>query len=197
MECKRLPTDNVLLTHPLGIEEQSGPERDSVTAGSMFTLASCMSIHDTHYMRVDTYITDHPYSIRYHQARHYCRDSRRRSCACSCCAEFALKITALLQDDWLAGALHQAISRATRAPVDFRPASSLVSRGSVRVNGHDVLDHGHRGRGHMTASIAVNETRLRFASSDEAGTALKLTNSSPMLSSSCSHAPAIPRPSLS
>lgn len=102
--------------------------------------------------------------------------------ACSCCAEFALKITALLQDDWLAGALHQAISRATRAPVDFRPASSLVSRGSVRVNGHDLLDHGHRGRGHMTASIAVNETRLRFASTDEAGTALKLTNSSPMLS---------------
>ena len=64
-----------------------------------------------------------------------------------------------------------------RAPGKLPPAASLVSRGSVLLNGHGVLERarcrGHRGRGHMTALNAVNETRLRFASSDEGGTALK------------------------
>ena len=79
-------------------------------------------------------------------------------------------------------------ARPCRLPPGFELGVSRLCASQWTRRARAGTSRGHRGRGHMTALNAVNETRLRFASSDEGGTALKPTDSP-----SCSHFAPMPQ----
>lgn len=143
------------------------------------------STQHTHYTQ-QTYISDHTYAHSPSASTPLLPQQHAPLVRLLVRAEFALKIAGAtagrLAGQCFAFRNFACNARPCRLSPGFELGVSRLCASQWTRRAPAGTYRGHRGRGHMTALNAVNETRLRFASSDEGGTALK-----PADSSSCSH----------